>query len=330
MKAGLYVAYAVARAWRERHPFSPALAFLTTTKKRAATFLRALGSALSDQAGFRDATLAAGAGSVAFSPERMLREPVLLDLHGEERLTLPELLDAARVPYERERAAREAERWEREQSRRRLLAEPEALRAFLQEHEWSRRSYFGRCGEAGERALRLLLAGERKARSHGSPTITASASLPMYASSPMITARDRRCAALGSAWRPGNCSWTSSLKRSQGGRTATSMGATTSASAAALISSCASARPGALARQGGPLRRLAAARSELYPLVDEPWLRVCTRCGEIAYPSAEEERSGQPAESGRRCPYCGGIAYQPFDPDDAAGIDAAGGEEVGR
>jgi hypothetical protein len=154
-KASGYAAYASERAWDERHPFCPALCFLTTTEQRAEAFLRGLRSALSEMR-VRDAWVAAAAGPVALAPGRALLEPVLIGL-DEARLTLTQLLKAARAPYERERAAREAERREREQGRRRLLEDPEALRAFVAEHEYSLRFCLSRCGEPGERALQLLL-----------------------------------------------------------------------------------------------------------------------------------------------------------------------------
>ena len=39
-KAGGYAEYARAKAWRERHRFCPALLSITTTEKRAGSFLR--------------------------------------------------------------------------------------------------------------------------------------------------------------------------------------------------------------------------------------------------------------------------------------------------
>jgi hypothetical protein len=50
VKAAGYPAYVYERAWAQRHPFCPALLFLTTGEARALAFLKLLASSSSDSA----------------------------------------------------------------------------------------------------------------------------------------------------------------------------------------------------------------------------------------------------------------------------------------
>jgi Replication-relaxation len=68
-KAELYAAYAASGAWRGRHPFLPALLFLTTTDMRAGKFLKALVRILSygpRRSGRR--AFVGGAAGIAWTP----------------------------------------------------------------------------------------------------------------------------------------------------------------------------------------------------------------------------------------------------------------------
>jgi hypothetical protein len=68
-KAELYAAYAASGAWHGRHPFLPALLFLTTTDLRATSFLKALAASLSygPRHNRRRHALIAGAGGIAWT-----------------------------------------------------------------------------------------------------------------------------------------------------------------------------------------------------------------------------------------------------------------------
>ncbi|HEY3866186.1 MAG TPA: replication-relaxation family protein [Solirubrobacteraceae bacterium] len=157
-KAELYAAYAASDAWRERHPFLPALLFLTTTDIRAAKFLKAFARSLSygPRRHGRRPFVAAGAG-IAWTPQRLLAEPCLTDLDGDTSLTLLQVLNAARAPYDRAQAHRR-ERQEAEDARRRnLLDDLGAVREHLRRHESSLRSYLDGLGALGEQTASLLL-----------------------------------------------------------------------------------------------------------------------------------------------------------------------------
>jgi hypothetical protein len=158
-KAELYAAYAESDAWRERHLFLPALLFLTTTDIRAAKFLSAFAQALSygPRHSGRRAFVAGAAGWVS-KRRRLLADACLTDLDGNAGLTLTDVLNAARKPYERAQANRR-EREEADEARRRELRDdPEAMRKFLAEHVYELAAYVQALGTAGEQAVELLRA----------------------------------------------------------------------------------------------------------------------------------------------------------------------------
>ncbi|MBS1860991.1 MAG: replication-relaxation family protein [Actinobacteria bacterium] len=127
-KAAGYADYARAEAWRERHRFCPALLFLTTTGKRARSFLAAMENELG-----RDSLLLTCASDLARAPERCASEHRwLLGVHGGGRpVDLPAALREARRPFEEAEAEAEAERRREEAERDRLRSDPEALRSHL-------------------------------------------------------------------------------------------------------------------------------------------------------------------------------------------------------
>ena len=158
-KAELYAAYASSNAWRERHPFLPALLFLTTTDIRAAKFLKALARSLSygPRRRGRRAFVAGGAG-IAWTPQRLLAEPCLTNLDGNPGLTLLDILNAAREPHEQVLAYWRERREAEEEERRHLCEEPVAMREHLRHYEHTLDSYFQALGEPGVNAIKLLLA----------------------------------------------------------------------------------------------------------------------------------------------------------------------------
>jgi hypothetical protein len=158
-KAELYAAYAASEEWRGRHLFLPALLFLTTTDARAAKFVGALGPALSygpRQHGRR--AFVAGASGVAWAPGRLLRDACLADLDGNVGLSLLDVLEAAREPYEQALAYRR-EREEAEDARRSVLRDdPEAMRKLLADYTSALSGYVQALGPVGARAVELLRA----------------------------------------------------------------------------------------------------------------------------------------------------------------------------
>ena len=168
-KATGYAAYAAQAAWTDRHPFCPCLLFLTTTEARAVAFLKLLNGLLdkhrrysSSYYGERGGNLswfATGACAHAREPERSLTERCWDDrsLAG-GGLTLSDCLNNARRAYDATRAKEEAEQRARNEQRERLRANPDALRAYLQEkHLRFQGEHLGQFGGAGAAALHLLL-----------------------------------------------------------------------------------------------------------------------------------------------------------------------------
>jgi hypothetical protein len=158
-KAELYAAYAASDAWRARHPYLPALLFLTTTDIRAGKFLKALARSLSH--GPRSNTRRAfvvGAAGIVWAPHRLLSQPYFADLDGHTGLTLPHILNTARAPYEQALAHRRERREADEEQLRILRDDPTAMREHLRRRESSLRSYLQAFGLVGEQTISLLLA----------------------------------------------------------------------------------------------------------------------------------------------------------------------------
>ena len=154
-KAAGYAEYAKAEAWRERHRFCPALLFLTTTEKRARSFLAVMEKELD-----RDDPLLTCASDLARRIERCATERRwLLGAENEEPVDLLAALREARRPYDEERQRRAARRREAETERELLRTDPEALRDHL--HYWSHRGWgIERLGEPAATALAITIDSE--------------------------------------------------------------------------------------------------------------------------------------------------------------------------
>ncbi len=151
-KAAGYAEYAKAEAWRERHHFCPALLFVTTTEKRARSFLAAMRRELE-----RDALLLTCACDLA---HRLLccatEAHWLIGEEDEQGVDLLTALCEARRPYDEELVRRDARRREEEVKRERLRSDPEALRSHLR--SWSHRDWgIERLGRSAAAALTLTL-----------------------------------------------------------------------------------------------------------------------------------------------------------------------------
>lgn len=351
-KADLYAAYDHADAWYEYHRFCPALVFLTTTEARAARFLRSLDAALEHERRYRGGELTAAAGAAAFDPGRALRERCLVDLPLSRWLTLGESLDAARLPYDRRRAAQAARERAQAEARERLLANIDELQAHLYERRHSLRQYLEPLGGPAARAFRLAI------ESADPPTEAERTALEALARSLGEELLDLR--GFGGSWAPGADlqraadSLAAHYRAVQESRVAElvrrhvegpSLRRASARLAAGqffdayelreLADAAARDEQGRvkqqrarlaylklrerearrLAREGGLLRRFATPREEFYPRVDRDWLKFCSRCREVAYPALERAPDDPYARRPElRCHYCDAPGLAKFDP----------------
>jgi Replication-relaxation len=152
-KAAGYGEYARLEAWRHRNPFCPALLFITTSEKRARSFLAASRREID-----RTRMLVACVG-LARDLRRCVVAPEWLVGDGEQTTDLLSILRAARRPYDEEKAREEAQRREEEAKRDRLRSDPEALAERLRgelRYGWGN----DQLGHPATGALRLSLESE--------------------------------------------------------------------------------------------------------------------------------------------------------------------------
>lgn len=152
-KAAGYGEYARLEAWRHRNPFCPALLFITTSEKRARSFLAASKREID-----RNRMLVACVG-LARDLRRCIVAPEWLVGDGERTTDLLSILRAARRPYDEEEAREETQRREEEAERDRLRSDPEALAERLRgelRYDWGS----DQLGQPATDALRLSVQGE--------------------------------------------------------------------------------------------------------------------------------------------------------------------------
>lgn len=320
--------------------FLPALLFLTTTDTRGAKFLRALGRALShsERHSGRRAFIA-GAAGVAWAPEQLLAEACLADLDGDVGLSLPHVLNAARVPYE-QALAYEREQEEADEAQRRVLRDdPKAMRKLLANSAHTLSSYTQALGETGEQAVELLRSStgepsmdEREAlraiardldqvlpephlHDLPSPGATVRSEIGMLVEHYRST-QSRQVAALAERYGAGP-----SLRRANhtlregqllGHATLCRLPGDAEHDAGSRVEQHErhqaylqwrehAARQ--LARQAGPLGRLTHRPEDFYTRLDRERLRICSQCGETIYPP-ERPADSYGSASSPSCHYC--------------------------
>jgi hypothetical protein len=339
-KAELYAAYTTAEAWKGRHLFLPALLFLTTSDLRAERFLAALNKALAyGPRSTQRRAFVAGAAGIARAPGRLLSDACLLDLDGNDGLSLTDVLAAARAPYARARANRQREAEAEEAQRRVLHDDPVAMRAHLVRHRSALNAYFDALGPTGARAIELLMASTaqpspnerevlRAIERHLDVELLEPRSYNLAPPGPGVMGKvellihdysfdqARQVDALLSRHGEGP-----SLRRahavlrdgglldpltiqqlqSRAAKDAKSRSQQHDHRAEYLAWREQAARK--LARQAGPLGRLTHRPEAYYTQLDTEKLRVCRTCAEVIYPSAQEaEGHGSPEAAA--CHYC--------------------------
>ncbi len=154
-KAAGYGEYVQLEAWRHRNPICPALLFITTSEKRARSFLAASHREIG-------AGMLVACVGLARDLRRCIVTPEWLVGDGEQAADLLGILRAARRPYDEEKAREEAQRREEEAERDRLRSDPEALAERLRgelRYGWGS----DQLGQPATDALRLSLEGEGSA-----------------------------------------------------------------------------------------------------------------------------------------------------------------------
>ena len=132
-KAEGYGDYAQLEGWRARNEYCPPLLFITTSEKRARSFLVTCRRVVD-----RRQMLVAAAG-LARDLGRSLVAPDWLVGDGEQGADLLGILDAARRPYDKASEQEEAKRREEDAERERLRSDPSALRDHLR--SWGHRDW---------------------------------------------------------------------------------------------------------------------------------------------------------------------------------------------
>lgn len=164
-KAEGYGEYAKLEGWRKRNAYCPPLLFITTSEKRARSFIATCRRTVD-----RDRMLVAGIGS-ARDIGRALTAPKWL-VGEREGVDLLAVLRGARRPYDEEREQREAERREEDAERDRLRSDPAALREQLR--RWRHRDWgIGRLGTLAATALEITLERDEELSESGCQALLA-------------------------------------------------------------------------------------------------------------------------------------------------------------
>jgi hypothetical protein len=354
-KAELYAAYAASDAWRTRHPYLPALLFLTTTDIRASKFLKTLARSLSygPRSNARRAFVAAAAG-IVWAPHRLLSEPYFTDLDGHTGLTLPHILNSGRAPYE-QALAHQRERREANEGQLRLLRDdPSAMREHMRRDEHRLGSYLQEFGQSGVRAIKLLLASNSTPQPQERAVLRTIArdldeallELQPHAGDPPGPSVIGEVALLVEDYRTSQAEQVTALIASHGEGPSLRRAGTLLRNGELLDPSTVdnlerdvehdvdgrreqherrtvylewreqAARQ--LARKAGRLGRLTHPPADFYSRLDRERLKVCRRCEETIYPRARRD-DGYGTPPPPSCHYCREAhGVKPYDPTPTA------------
>lgn len=346
-KAAGYAEYVRAGAWRERHRFCPALLFITTTEKRARSFLVTMRRELDG-----DAPLLTCACDLAHRLPRWATDSRWLVDGAEEPVDLRGALQEARRPYDEEVARREARQREEEAERERLLSDPEALHSHLR--RWQHRDWgIKRLGHRAAAALAITLEEERDLDRVEREALRALG--PMFADLlvPQLSEREPSAAERQAFEALARRHKAEQLERLAGATRRRSDGPAlrkarrriedgellakrdVSLLAYALDrddeSRAAQKRlredylawrereAQRLLKAQGMIARLRGHPEDFFARIDQRALRRCRACEEIAYPNPENARNYAKRHVATDCHYCGAGALAEIEPSDEGG-----------
>ena len=152
-KAAGYGEYAQREAWRHRNAYCPPLLFITTSEKRARSFLAAADREIDS------ARMLVASVGLARNLRRCVDAPEWMVGDAEQAADLLNILRAALRPYDEASEREEAKRREEEAQRERLRSDPEALAERLRgelRYAWGD----DQLGREATDALRLSVQGE--------------------------------------------------------------------------------------------------------------------------------------------------------------------------
>jgi hypothetical protein len=346
-KAAGYAEYVKARAWRKRHRFCPALLFLTTTEKRARSFLATMRRELDG-----DAPLLTCACDLAHRLAGCATDSRWL-IHGaEEPVDLLGALREARRPYDEEMARRQARQREEKAERERLLSDPEALRSHLQ--GWRHRDWgIERLGKRAATALALTLEEERELDRIEREALTALGGMFADLLVPQLNEREPSAVerhafdALASRHKAGQHERLDAVARHRDegpavreARRRLEDGELLAKRDVGLLayaldrddeSRAAQKRlrkdylawrareAQRLLKAQGLLARLRSRPEEFFAEIDRRALRRCRACEEIAYPDPENARNYAKRSLATNCHYCGKGGLAEIEPSDEGG-----------
>ncbi|HEX3609890.1 MAG TPA: replication-relaxation family protein [Solirubrobacterales bacterium] len=331
-KAAGYGEYARLEAWHHRNAYCPALLFITTSEKRARSFLATSGREIGAQMPVACVGLARDLRRCVVSREWLVSD-------GEQATDLLGILRAARRPHEEEEAREEAERREDEDERERLRSDPEALAERLRgelRYGWGD----DQLGQWATDALRLSLDGgrtlsevERRALEAVGGMLAEPLALRLADREPMLSEREALAALVAhhraaqierldeAAERFGEGPALRRRRRCLGGSDLLDAD-----SLADLAHDAEQDRESVaeqerlrqnylrwreqeakrLAKMEGFIARRRTGHDAFLAEVDRGALRRCSRCEEIAYPDPERKpRPGGRRHVAGRCHFCG-------------------------
>jgi hypothetical protein len=347
-KAAGYAEYAKAGAWREPHRFCPALLFITTTEKRARSFLVAMKRELDN-----DTTILTCACDLARRLAHCATGRRWWIDGVEEPVDLLAALREARRPYDEEVVRWQAQRREEEAERERLLSDPEALRSHLR--RWQHRDWgIKRLGDAAAMALAITLEEDGELDRVEREALVTLGGMFVDLHVPQLSDREPSATerhafeALAYHYRDqqleringivGRFGEVPSLrkarKRIEEGELlkgddvrqleyAMDRDEESRAAQRCLRKGYLSWREQEaerLVKAQGMIARLRSSPEDFFAQIDRRALRRCRSCEEIAYPDPENARDYRKRHVATRCHYCGGGALAEIEsPPDTGG-----------